>query len=65
MLSCAIRGGKCFLTQKLPLKTAAAKAESFATKNWLRGAAPPWRGAALKAFGDQLAYKSRFLLFVF
>jgi hypothetical protein len=29
------------------------------------GAAPPWRGAAFKVFGDQLAYKSRFLLFAF
>ena len=37
MLSRAIRGGKCFLTQKLPPKTAAATAESFATRNWLRG----------------------------
>jgi hypothetical protein len=37
MLSRAIRGGKPFLTQKVPLKTAAATAGSFATKNWLRG----------------------------
>jgi hypothetical protein len=37
MLSRAIRGGKCFLTQKLPLKTAAVTARSFATKIWLRG----------------------------
>jgi hypothetical protein len=64
MLSRAIRGGKCFLTQKLPLKTAAATAESFAIKKFA-GAGPPWRGAALKIFGDQLAYKSRFLLFAF
>jgi hypothetical protein len=31
----------------------------------IAGAAPPWRGAVLKVFGDQLAYKSRFLLFAF
>ena len=36
-MSRALRGGKRFLTQKLPLKTAAATARSFATKNWLRG----------------------------
>src|SRR5713101_7163384 len=37
MLSRAIRGGKCFLTQKLPLKTAAFTAESSVAENWLRG----------------------------
>ena len=38
MLSRAIRGGKRFLTQKLPLETAAATAGSFATKNLVAGA---------------------------
>jgi hypothetical protein len=51
-------------TQKLPLKTAAATAES-SLGELVAGAAPPRRGAALKVFGDQLAYKSRFLLFAF
>ena len=37
MLSRAIRGGKRFLTQKLPLRIAAATAGSFATRIWLRG----------------------------
>jgi hypothetical protein len=52
--------------QKLPLKTAAATAESSLGKLVAR-AAPPRRGAALKVFGDQLAYKavSSFLLFEF
>jgi hypothetical protein len=38
MLSRAIRGGKRFLTQKWPPKTAAATAGSFATKNLVAGA---------------------------
>jgi hypothetical protein len=38
MLSRAIRGGKCFLTQKLPLKTAAAQQNHSLLKNLVAGA---------------------------
>ena len=36
-LSRALRGGKRFLTQKLPLKTAAAQQNGSLQKIWLRG----------------------------
>jgi hypothetical protein len=65
ILRCAIFGGKSFLAHKIAAETGGRAGNRSLLKNLVAGAAPPWRGAALKIFGDQLTYKSRFLLFAF
>ena len=58
ILRCAIFGGKSFLAHKIAAETSGRAGNRSLLKNLVAG-------AALKIFGDQLAYKSRFLLFAF
>jgi hypothetical protein len=58
-------GWQVFPPTKIAAETSGRTGNRSLLKNLVAGAAPPWRGAALKIFGDQLVYKSRFLLFAF
>ena len=58
-------GWQVFPHTKIAAENSGHHSKIVRYENLVAGAAQPWPGAALKVFGDQLVYKSRFLLFAF